>query len=60
MIVHPLVAVATGSAGGLDDGLQIQVVGVTENLGEVATTPEFVACRIRPADGFKRCDFLMP
>ena len=58
MVVHPLAAVETGGAGGLDDGLEIPVIGVAEHFGEVAAGPEFVACRVGAADGFKWGDFL--
>ena len=57
MIVHPLAAVKAGGAGGLDDGLEIPVIGLAEDLGKVAVGPEFIARRVRPADGFKGCDF---
>ena len=58
MILHPLPAVETGGAGGLDDGLEIPVVRVAEHLGEVPAGPEFIARRVRPADGFEGGDFV--
>ena len=57
MILHPLTAIEAGGVGRLDDGLEITVIRIAENLGEVATGPEFVTGRIRAADGFEGCGF---
>jgi hypothetical protein len=59
MIVHPLAAVETGGAGFLDDRLEMTVVHIAENAGEVAAGPEFAARRVSAADGFKGCDFVV-
>ena len=59
MIVHALAAVKASGAGSLYDGLKVAVIGVAENFGEVAARPEFVACRVGPADGFKWGDFVI-
>ena len=56
MILHPLAAVESGGAGGLDDGLKVPVAGATEPLRGVAAGPVFVARRIRPAEVFKGGD----
>jgi len=58
MILHPLAAVETGGAGGLDDGLEIPVIGVAQDLGEIPAGPEFIARRIGAADFFKGGDFV--
>jgi len=58
MILYSLATVETGGAGRFDDGLEIPVIRVAENLGEVPTGPEFVTRRVGAADGFKGCDFV--
>jgi hypothetical protein len=59
MILYSLATVETGGAGRFDDGLEIPVIRVAENLGEVPTGPEFIARRIGAADRFKGCDFVV-
>lgn len=51
MVLHPLAAVETGGAGGLDDGLEIPIIGVIEHFGEVPAGPELVARRVGAEDG---------
>ena len=58
MILHPLATVETGGAGGLNDGLEIPVIGVIEHFGEVPARPEFVARRVGAADGLEWRDLL--
>jgi hypothetical protein len=58
MILHPLPAVETGSAGLLHDGFKVAVIIVAEHLGKVTAGPEFIACGIGAADGFKGRDFV--
>ena len=58
MILQSLAAVETGGLSLGDDGFKVPVIGVAEHTGEVAAGPVFVACRVRPADGFKRGDFV--
>jgi len=36
MILHPLAAIETGRAGGLDDGLKVTVVGLAKHFREVS------------------------
>ena len=58
MIVHSLATVETGGAGGLDDGLEIPVIGIIEHFGEVPAGPELVARRVGAADGLEWRDLL--
>ena len=37
MILHPLAAVETCGAGRLDDGLEVPIIRIAEDCGEVAT-----------------------
>jgi len=57
MILHPHAAVETSGPGGFDDGLEIAVIGVTEDFCKVAAGPELVARRIGAADAFKWRNF---
>ena len=59
MVLYALAAVETGGAGLLHHGFKIAVVVITEHAGEVAAGPEFVARRIRAADGFKGSDVVI-
>ena len=54
MILGPLAAVETSRAGFFDDGLEVAVVRVAENLGKVAAGPEFAASGIGTADELER------
>ena len=45
-----MAAVETSGAGGLNDGLEIPVIGVIEHFGEVPAGPELVARRVGAAD----------
>ena len=50
MVLDALGAVETGGSGLLDNLLEIAVIGVAENLGEVSAGPEFPPRFIRAAD----------
>ena len=56
MILYSLAAVETGGAGRFDDGLEISVIRIAKNLGEVPAGPEFITRRVSAADRFKGRD----
>jgi hypothetical protein len=58
MILHPLAAAETGSAGGLDNGQEIPIIRVAEHPGKVAAGSEFVTRRIGAADLLEGGDFV--
>lgn len=54
MVIHPLPAIETSGAGGLNDSPEIPVVGVAQHPRKITAGPEFISCRIGAADVLMR------
>lgn len=57
MVIHSLAAVEAGGSGRLNDGLEIAIIGVTENFGK-SRQDQTCSQQVGAPDGLKENNFM--